>query len=514
MGLHKICEHKGRTRDRCEHAWWGSFRGVRVSLTKWTNREIRTKAKAAAALDELRVAIRGGTFDERGRQTRAITPLTFREFAAVYKERHALASGMATGRTIDWRLHPLLDRFGDRPLAGMTTADVEAFAADLKKPRMKFGRESVLAASSINRTIELLRHMMNWAVNHEYLDRTPFRRGAVTLIKKLREDHHRRRRISEDEEARILAAAPPPIRPMIICALDTGMRRGEMLALRFGDVDLKRGLIVLRGVTTKSRKTRVVPIPTARLRAALEWLRLDAVGEQKSDDTLVFSDGTGEALPLFHATWLVTVLRAHGVRPRWSRKNEYKGLTRESQEAFQKINLHWHDLRHEYASRLVEQGVPLAQVRDLLGHASITTTERYDNQKLENLQAAAAKLERGLVFDAAPLPRAQAPASPPPDSIDLKASTTGAHQIGGAGARRPPNARPASDERASARKRAEGWRKFQDSFKSEKKHRGPDTPKEVPAIEPNELKDLSLKKWLGRRDSNPNNLLQRQVSYR
>ncbi|HAK55017.1 MAG TPA: hypothetical protein DCP38_05975 [Acidobacteria bacterium] len=45
------------------------------------------------------------------------------------------------------------------------------------------------------------------------------------------------------------------------------------------------------------------------------------------------------------------------------------------------IDLRWHDLRHEYASRLVECGVPLAQVRDPLGHASITTTERYDNQK-------------------------------------------------------------------------------------------------------------------------------------
>jgi len=67
-----------------------------------------------------------------------------------------------------------------------------------------------------------------------------------------------------------------------------------------------------------------------------------------------------------------------------------------------RINLRWHDLRHEYASRLVEKNVPLAQVRDLLGHASITTTERYDNQKLENLQAAAARLERGETFDPSP----------------------------------------------------------------------------------------------------------------
>jgi integrase len=60
---------------------------------------------------------------------------------------------------------------------------------------------------------------------------------------------------------------------MIVAAIDTGMRQGEMLALRFSDVDLERGLITLRGETTKSRKTRVVSISTERLRAVIEWLR-------------------------------------------------------------------------------------------------------------------------------------------------------------------------------------------------------------------------------------------------
>ncbi len=72
---------------------------------------------------------------------------------------------------------------------------------------------------------------------------------------------------------------------------------------------------------------------------------------------------------------------------------------REDQYLSLGINLHWHDLRHEYASRLVEFGVPLAQVRDLLGHASIRTTERYDNQRLEALQAAVERLEGGKTFD-------------------------------------------------------------------------------------------------------------------
>ena len=59
------------------------------------------------------------------------------------------------------------------------------------------------------------------------------------------------------------------------------MRRGEMLALRFGDIDWTRRMITLRGATTKSRRTRLVPICTARLLAVLGWLRLDSEGEHK-----------------------------------------------------------------------------------------------------------------------------------------------------------------------------------------------------------------------------------------
>jgi hypothetical protein len=113
VGLYKRCEHKGRSRDRCEHGWWGGFRGQRVSLTRWTGRDIRSKAEADAALDELRTAIRGGTFDERGLELLPKGgPLSFRELATVYKERHVIANGLALARTIDYRLKPLLEHFG------------------------------------------------------------------------------------------------------------------------------------------------------------------------------------------------------------------------------------------------------------------------------------------------------------------------------------------------------------------------------------------------------------------
>jgi hypothetical protein len=115
----------------------------------------------------------------------------------------------------------------------------------------------------------------------------------------------------------------------------------------------------------------------------------------------VFSDEAGEPVGTFRSAWVTAVLKAHDVAPVWKSYN-WTALTPECHAEFRRIDLRWHELRHEYASRLVEKNVPLAQVRDLLGHASITTTERYDNQKLENLQAAAARLERGEPFDPSP----------------------------------------------------------------------------------------------------------------
>ena len=69
-----------------------------------------------------------------------------------------------------------------------------------------------------------------------------------------------------------------------------GMRQGEMLAFRFGDIDFARGLMTLRGETTKSKKTRVVPISTARLRAVLDGCSSKPTATKKPDDALVFSD--------------------------------------------------------------------------------------------------------------------------------------------------------------------------------------------------------------------------------
>ena len=135
MGLYKLCDHKGRNRDRCEHPWWGSFRGVRVSLSKWANREIHSKAEASAALDELRMAIRAGTFDPRGLKPIEAKPMTFGELAELYRDRHVIPKRLALVEDYAWSVKPFLERWRDRALADIRTADVQDLIADLQKPR-------------------------------------------------------------------------------------------------------------------------------------------------------------------------------------------------------------------------------------------------------------------------------------------------------------------------------------------------------------------------------------------
>jgi integrase len=113
------------------------------------------------------------------------------------------------------------------------------------------------------------------------------------------------------------------------------MRRGEMLALRFQDIDFDRGLITLGGETTKSKKTRLVPFSTTRLRGVLEWLQLDAVGQKKKKpNARVFTNEVGEPLGTFRTAWVTAVLKAHDVEPKWNARLDVaiRGVQREVPE--------------------------------------------------------------------------------------------------------------------------------------------------------------------------------------
>lgn len=214
------------------------------------------------------------------------------------------------------------------------------------------------AASSINKEIGLLSRALNYA-NREW--------GAALANPvqglKQREPEGRVRWLTRSQAAALVAAAgrlgprAGHLPDLITLALHTGMRKGELLGLEWTRVDLEHGLIYLEARHTKSNKRRSIPI-NAAARAALRARRAVTGGPW------VFGG-------------IQDVKRSFAHACRWA------GL----------VDFRFHDLRHTFAAWLVQAGVPLAEVRDLLGHYSVEMTERYAHLAPERLRGAVARLE-------------------------------------------------------------------------------------------------------------------------
>lgn len=414
MAVYKRCHHRGRDRDRCPHPWYASYKlagrpRARVSLEKWAGTPVQTKGEAEAVFDEMKAAIRAGVFDPAGLGVVPTVdrPMTFSELVVAYEERYVQGRQLKTAGDFKWRMKPLLRRFGPIPITKIRAGDVEDWQTFLRRPRLIHGVVKPPSAATVNRAVEDLRRTLNWAVSREYMPSSPFTRSGISVIRFDREDNRRNRRVSEEEERRLIAAAPVHLRALIILALDTGVRAGEMLAIRVQDADLEAGEITLRAATTKSGKTRRVPIATQRLRSVIEWFRTDASGKARPGKSPLITNDEGVGVGGFRTAWETAVLKAHGYAPAKGkplRDAKDNSLTPAARRAYNDLNLHWHDLRHEYACRLAERGVPLTKIQYLLGHASVVTTERYVHHTVAELAKSTAVLESGAVFDAEAAP--------------------------------------------------------------------------------------------------------------
>lgn len=174
---------------------------------------------------------------------------------------------------------------------------------------------------------------------------------------------------------------------IVIVALDRCCRRGELLSLQWGDVDLERGELTIRAEKAKNRNTRVLPIST-RLAAILKMAKTDPAGKDYKADAYVFGE-VGERVDNVKRAWETCVLKAHGYDPQWTKS----ALAPASRAALKAIDLHFHDLRHEGASRLLEAGWPLHHVQEMLGHRSIEQTSTYLNVERAGLHASMRKSE-------------------------------------------------------------------------------------------------------------------------
>lgn len=251
--------------------------------------------------------------------------------------------------------------FGDYRLNQISALMVEEF----KQKRLRDG----LKKSSINREVGLLKSMLSIAVRWELIDKNGAR--DCTLFKL--DDPQQDRVLSFDEEVKLLAACDRPelknraslLKPIILVALYTGLRRGEILRLRWKDIDFDRSMLVVREAKTPAGQGRWVNI-NSRLRAALLALREDARCE-----------------------WLFPS------PDRFQEKIESERHLADVKHGFHRaVNLAgiapitFHHLRHTFCTRLAKAGVPLPVIQELARHASIIMTRRYTHPAIELKQKA------------------------------------------------------------------------------------------------------------------------------
>ncbi|MFP4561571.1 MAG: tyrosine-type recombinase/integrase [Thiohalorhabdus sp.] len=254
------------------------------------------------------------------------------------------------------QLHP---EFSGRNLQEVTTQDVLGY--------VRRRRSEGAAAATVNREIGLLSVAINHANLYWGWELPNPAQGCREA-----EPEGRVRWITRAEARRLIEAArerkrAPYLADYIQLGLYTGMRRREILELEWRRVDLKRGVILLEAEHNKGRRRRTVPINRAAREALINrrrWLAEHAPGSR-----WVFANRQGERIADPKKAFAAAVAAA--------------GL-----EDFTP-----HDMRHTFASWLVMEGVDLYRVRDLLGHRSITQTERYAHLAPHRIAEAAAVLD-------------------------------------------------------------------------------------------------------------------------
>jgi integrase len=288
--------------------------------------------------------------------------LTLREFIEKTYEPWLRANRPKAADADLQRLKSCFGTWYGRPLAGITTESIEAWRTE----RLAAGQ----SPGSVLRYVMALSGVLSRAVKLRRLGENPTRFVEKTKIDRLpkvrflsAEEEARLRtalaeRDAEMKAARITANAwrserhkdslsplvnfGDHLTPAVLLSINTGLRRGELLALRWTAIDVVHKQLTVEGHTAKSSQTRHVPLNTEALDVLARWR------EQTADDDRVFPFDSS-----FKKSWAALLERAKISRFRW------------------------HDMRHHFASRLAQGGVPLNTIRELLGHGSLAMTLRY-----------------------------------------------------------------------------------------------------------------------------------------
>lgn len=244
-----------------------------------------------------------------------------------------------------WRSGVLIEYFGKQRRDEIAPFQIERFKHERRAGLTWRGTQRTPA--SVNRELEVLSRIYSIAIDNGMNIQNPCRK-----VRLLRMDNQRNRYLSEDEETRLMAifeGRRAHLRSIVILALHTGMRRGEILSLRWNQIDFERSLILVQ--RTKTGRDRIIPM-NSTVRETLAAIRQQAEGNQ--------------VFPI----------------------NDVKRSFAYACVKAKIADFRFHDLRHTAATRLADRGADAFQIAAILGHSSIQMTARYTHATSDGLRRA------------------------------------------------------------------------------------------------------------------------------
>lgn len=257
------------------------------------------------------------------------------------------------------------ESLGAYSLADITPALISQYRDKLEEGHLGDGKRKKRSASTVNRYLAILSHVFTVAMNEwQWVQDNPLRK-----ISKMKEPRGRVRFLSDDERSKLLDECRKSVSPylylIVVLALSTGARKMELLTLKWGDVDLERGLIVLHETKNGHRRSLVLASHALSLMKVHSKIR-------RLDSDLVFPGIKGDKPFDITSAWEWALRRA-----------EIK-------------DFRFHDLRHSASSYLAMNGASLAEIAEVLGHKTLQMVKRYSHLSEAHTSKVVAKMNEKI----------------------------------------------------------------------------------------------------------------------
>ena len=302
--------------------------------------------------------------EDKGSKAVETSRMTFADLADFYEVHYMKPAEYIGGRKVgglkDWKhvrtyLTAFRSYFGKRILRDITHADLRSFRAERLKTPTQHRRQRTV--TTVNRELSCLRRMLNVAEREGFIHKNLFRMGDSLIS--AADEVKRERVLTHDEEARLLDACTGKrahLRPLLIAALDTAARFGELTKLKWSEVCFQSGIITVKAENSKTNRPRVVAM-TPRLRSELLRLWLNSSQELNSRVFGIMNN----------------------VRKSFANACKVAGVD----------GFRYHDCRHSALTRMIAAGVAPMEAMKVSGHSQYATFARYINPTEQAVRKAA-----------------------------------------------------------------------------------------------------------------------------